>query len=78
MPLAMENSPRIQVLRCLEVKLAAVRETHRGSDSDEQDAILDEMDAAWWALTKPERDYINATTSPNYDALVKWLDGSTT
>ena len=68
----METHAPIQAYRRLELKMVAVREKHRGADSEEEDAILEELDDSWWTLTYEERTYLN-THRPNHEALVKWL-----
>lgn len=69
----MESRPGIQRYREWELRMAAVREKHRGPDSIEEDNILDEFDDLWWDFSAEERDYLNTTTSPHHDALVRWL-----
>jgi len=71
----MECRPNLQAYRRLEVRMASVRAKNLGADSSEEDAVLDELDVAWWAMAQHERDYINSVLSPNHEALVKWLPG---
>lgn len=42
----------------LRTVLGHVRWTHLGYESEEEDAILDEMDGLWWAMTEQEREII--------------------
>ena len=45
------------------VNLDRVRSLHKGLESDAEDKLLDEMDAAWQALTDEEREKIQAIPS---------------
>ena len=46
--------------RSLERKLAHVRWRHEGYESDEEDAILEEMDEIWLEMAELERDSVNS------------------
>lgn len=46
--------------RELERKLIHVRWLHRGLDSSEEEALLEEMDAAWWKMSEEQRARIDA------------------
>lgn len=43
----------------LEKDLIAIRLKNGTKDSPEEDAILDEMDFAWWDMTEAEQDEID-------------------
>ena len=49
----------LQRYRELEGLLLATRVRHEGRESREEDAILDEMDAAWWRLGESDRQILN-------------------
>ncbi|HEY3320474.1 MAG TPA: hypothetical protein VGP72_08410 [Planctomycetota bacterium] len=53
-------SDALEGYRQLQDKLSWVRWTHLGHDSDEEDAVLDEMDGVWWSLSEEERRSISA------------------
>lgn len=46
----------------LEVELEGWRADHP-SDTPEEDAILDALEAIWWRLTQDDQDWINARDS---------------
>jgi hypothetical protein len=54
------------------INLDRVRSLYKGLESDAEDKLLDEMDAAWQALTDEEREKIQAlpssTTLPHIDS----------
>lgn len=70
----MESSPNVSAYRDFERRLAEVREKYQGEDSTEEDALLDEADLLWWALTAEEEAHIRANKGPHFDNLVKWTD----
>lgn len=45
--------------RELEEQLVRIRWMYQGMESDEEDAILEEMDEVWWRLTEEERQRLN-------------------
>jgi hypothetical protein len=45
--------------RGLESRLRAIRQERQGRESAEEDAILDEMEWAWMALTEDEKNTLN-------------------
>ena len=53
-------SGELERYRGLQKKLSWIRWTHLGRESDEEDALLEEMDGAWWTLTAEERKSISA------------------
>jgi hypothetical protein len=46
--------------RTLEDTLVFVRWTHRGLESEEEDALLDAMDVVWAELEEDEREWLQA------------------
>jgi hypothetical protein len=52
-------SPSLQRYLELETELETWRKAHP-NDTPEDDAILDALDAAWWALGQEDQDWINA------------------
>lgn len=42
----------------LEQKMDKVRAEHGGRDSAEEDALLDEMDIVWWAMSPEEQSEV--------------------
>jgi len=48
--------------RILQKRLSRTRWLHQGFESEEEDAILDEMDICWWRLADQERDLLNRET----------------
>jgi len=46
--------------RRLQEQLSWIRWKHIGHESAEEDALLEEMDGAWWGLTGEERQSISA------------------
>jgi len=69
----MESNPKVKMYRELQLKMGLVREKYRGSDSEEEDDILDEMDLHWGELTPEEQNYLNTHKGPHYDFVVKWI-----
>ena len=51
-------SKGLEEYRGLERNLWLVRWTHEGGESTQEDAILDEMEAAWLKLEEPEREIL--------------------
>ena len=73
----MEDRPNIKAHRAWQLVRLEVMRKHNGEDSDEEDALLDAADVAWWAMSDEEREYIRTHKGP-YDAeTVKWLDKGT-
>jgi hypothetical protein len=46
--------------QALRRKLRFIRWTNNGYDSEEEDAVLDEMDDVWWKLSESERAKIDS------------------
>ncbi len=70
--------------RDLQKKLTWIRWSHLGHESDEEDALLDEMDVVWWKLSDPERAKISSEpsrkdplTSANLDVNIVDVDVET-
>ena len=42
-------------------KLAEIRKKHNQQESDEEDALLDEMDVIWYKLTEDEKQQTRGT-----------------
>jgi hypothetical protein len=71
----MEDTPIIQEYRALEKKRLDIMASHNGEDcEEEEDAVLDEMDAMWWTLNDAEVDYLNTHNGPYHDETVRWID----
>ena len=70
----MEDRATIKAFRALEKKRLEIMALHHGADSPEEDAMLEEMDDAWWKLAPEERDYLNSNNGPYHDLTVKWLE----
>ena len=69
----MTEAPNIAAYWEFEKRLGDVREKNRGADSEEEDALLEEGDAAWWACTQEEREYLRKNRGPYYEHAVKWI-----
>lgn len=53
----------------LQKGLVRIRWMHQGTESPEEDALLDEMDAVWWQLTDEERHTVNSSEPKS---LIRW------
>jgi len=53
-------SESFEKYRRLQDKLIWIRWQHLGHESDEEDALLEEMDGVWWSLTGDERAVVSA------------------
>ena len=72
--LVMEYSSHIQEYRALEKKRLDIMAKNNGEDSEEEDAVLEESDDVWLALSEAERDYLNTHDGPCHDETVRWID----
>ena len=70
----MENHPAVLAYRAVEHKRLCILAKYQGADSDEEDAALDEADAAWWALSEEEMEHIRKTPGPHHEATLQWLE----
>jgi hypothetical protein len=70
----MEDRAAVKAFRALEKKRLEIMVLHHGADSPEEDAMLEEMDDAWWKLSQEERDYLNSHPGPYHNDTVKWLE----
>jgi len=73
----MEQHPEVQRMRQLEKTRLAVMEKHQGADSEEEDAVLEDMDAVWWSLSKEVRDHLNQNPGPYHEQTIYWIDHAT-
>jgi hypothetical protein len=55
----MSSSPEMAAYRELVKRLFSVRDKYDWEDSDEEDALLDDLDDVWRKLSDAERDIIN-------------------
>jgi hypothetical protein len=70
----MESSERVQAYRTLQRDRIGCLQRHAGKDSNEEDAILDRMDPAWYALTTSEQEYLRADKGPLHREVLRLLD----
>lgn len=51
--------------RLLEQRLCIVRWFNRGAESQEEDSIVDQMEALWWQMSSDERDEVDRDPAPH-------------
>ncbi len=62
-------SRALEMYRALDVRLTWVRLIHFGKPSEEERRVLDEMDAAWQALSDAEQAMLSAEPAPKEDVV---------
>ena len=60
-------SKALETYRALDVRLTWVRLIHFGKASEEERRVLDDMDAAWQALSDAEQAMLSAEPAPTED-----------
>lgn len=71
----MEAQESVKAMRALEFRRLEVLRKNEGRDSEEEDALLEEMDDAWWRCSYAERTYLNQVR-PYHDETVALLNSS--
>lgn len=48
----------------LELRLAHIRWIHGGLESEQEHAVIDQMEQLWWKLTQEEQTHLNNEAAP--------------
>jgi len=70
-------SERLGAYRQLEARLAWLRWIHAGLETPDEEALVDEMEAAWWLLSAEEREVANSELVPTLTSAPPALDRDT-
>lgn len=70
-------SERLDAYRQLEARLAWLRWKHAGLETPDEEALVDEMEAAWWQLSEAERHVANGELVPTLTSTPPALDRDT-
>ena len=68
----MEQCERVKVFRALQLKRLECLRGSLGSDSGEEDRILDDMDDAWQSCTDEEQSFLRAP-GPYHEETTRWI-----